>query len=224
MRRNTNEAKLGTPTARTAKSSAPQWPQSNTFHSSQSSKLFDFGQAAPAEPSKRSSEEASHRERGPKLRKTSAAASKAIFSDHQPLEYYPPPPVAPIDFFRANTDPKEVYTEIFLCHAKVWTFADKWAVKDLAVLALDNLKATLGEFHLYSERVQDVAELLRYTYQHTTESSPLRSLVKEYLTSQIETIFEHFRSISDLVLDDNLSKETRKELSEDLGKIVWSRL
>ncbi|KFY94697.1 hypothetical protein V498_03766 [Pseudogymnoascus sp. VKM F-4517 (FW-2822)] len=90
---------------------------------------------------------------------------------------------------RQNSSAEEDYTSVFLGHAHLYVFADKWGIEVLKTLSLHKLHKTLLTFTLYAERLSDVVELVRYTYAHTPdlahEMDDLRSLVMEYLTCEV---------------------------------------
>ncbi len=62
----------------------------------------------------------------------------------------------------------------------------------LKTLSLHKLHKTLVTFTPYSARLGDVAELVRYTYEHTPdfahEMDDLRSLVTDYLTCEVTNL------------------------------------
>ena len=70
---------------------------------------------------------------------------------------------------RRNRDATEDYTDVFLCHARLYVFAEKYDIAPLKRLALYKLQRTLVDFTLYPERVGDVVELLRYSYVNTAD-------------------------------------------------------
>ena len=71
---------------------------------------------------------------------------------------------------RANKGPDEYYTEVFLCHARMYVFAEKYDIQDLRKLALQKLQHQLAIHTLYIERVGEIMALLRYVYANTGES------------------------------------------------------
>ncbi|KFY17974.1 hypothetical protein V492_00224 [Pseudogymnoascus sp. VKM F-4246] len=93
---------------------------------------------------------------------------------------------------RPNSSAEEDYTSIFLGHARLYVFADKWGIEDLKTLTLHKLHQTLLTFTLYSARRGDVVELVRYTYAHTPdlahEMDDLRSLVMHYITCEVTSL------------------------------------
>ncbi len=100
-----------------------------------------------------------------------------------------------------NTDHCEDYTPVFLCHAKLYMFADKYSIEPLSGLVLRKLRLNLSEFILHSQRIGDIIELLKYTYEHTTDYEEridrLRNLVAEYVVCHIEKIvgFDDFTKL-----------------------------
>ncbi|RFU33844.1 hypothetical protein B7463_g2468, partial [Scytalidium lignicola] len=95
---------------------------------------------------------------------------------------------------RQNSDPTEDYTTVFLGHAQLYVFAEKWDITSLKTLALFKLHKTLTSFTLYEARRPDIVELLRYTFSndHTPDLvdavDDLRSLVMLYTTCEIENL------------------------------------
>ncbi|KAK1239325.1 hypothetical protein MKX07_008813 [Trichoderma sp. CBMAI-0711] len=81
---------------------------------------------------------------------------------------------------RTNKESCEVYTQVFLSHAKLYVFADKYDIPDLRKLCLHNLHETLKYFTLYYDRIGDIVSLVRYSFENTIENDKLRSLLVEY--------------------------------------------
>jgi len=86
----------------------------------------------------------------------------------------------------------EDYIEVFFSHARLHVFADKYDVGSLKDLSLHKLQRTLSEFTLYNERIEDIVNLLRYSYSNTTgrlESvNGLRLLVVYYSACVVEDL------------------------------------
>jgi BTB/POZ domain len=93
---------------------------------------------------------------------------------------------------RQNKESCEDYTQVFLCHARIYVFSDRYCIEPLQELARQKLRLTLSTFILFSERVSDIVELVQYTYAHTMEHEEgidkLRSLVMDYVICQMEAI------------------------------------
>ncbi len=94
---------------------------------------------------------------------------------------------------RNNRESCEDYTEVFLCHARLYVFADEYDVGPLRDLSLHRLQRTLAEFILDDKRAEDIVNLLRYNYSNTTgcpESvDDLRLLVDGALCQIAKTLF-----------------------------------
>jgi len=91
-----------------------------------------------------------------------------------------------------NQQSNEDYTEVFLCHARLYVFADKYDVQPLRALALEELQATLAIFTLYLERTADVITLLRYVYTHynEVEDEDMRMMLTHYIGYEMDTLME----------------------------------
>lgn len=88
----------------------------------------------------------------------------------------------------------EDYTQVFLCHARLYVFSNKYGIEPLAKLSLQKLRLTLSRFILYETRIPDLVELVRYTYSHTMELDQgidkLRGLVMDYVICNLEHFAE----------------------------------
>jgi hypothetical protein len=108
-----------------------------------------------------------------------------------------------------NKSHNENYLPVFLGHAKLYVFADKYNIQPLRLLALKKLHQTLTIFNLYAERVGDIVGLVKFTYENTVErvvTEELRDLVVGYVVSELEKIsgeeFDHLiREGGDFVVD-----------------------
>lgn len=106
---------------------------------------------------------------------------------------------------RPNQGPHEDYSNIFLSHARLHVFADKYDVQKLKLLALEELQTTLAIFTLYSERTGDITKLLRYIYENSGESVPgvedLRTLMTLYVGFEMDTLMKD-EGFKELIIDD----------------------
>lgn len=95
---------------------------------------------------------------------------------------------------RQNSDPLEDYTSVFLGHAQLYVFAEKWGITSLKTLCLSKLHRTLTTFTLFEARRIDIVELLRYAFSnsHTPDlvddMDELRSLVLLYTVCEVENL------------------------------------
>ncbi|KAI4260287.1 MAG: hypothetical protein L6R42_004144 [Xanthoria sp. 1 TBL-2021] len=100
-----------------------------------------------------------------------------------------------------NQSPKGNYTDVFLSHAQLYVFAEKYDIQTLKILALENLQASLAIFTLYEERTGDIIALLQYVYANTSEPidgvEDLRTLLTHYMGYEMDTLMkdEEFRDV-----------------------------
>lgn len=122
---------------------------------------------------------------------------------------------------RSNQGPLENYSEVFLSHARVYVFADKYDIKPLRNLALHKLHQMLAIYHLYPERCRDIVALIRYSYTETADRGEqvedLRSLLTDYMGMEMAILVrdEEFKT---LLLEDGGA------LLGDFLKMVGKRL
>ena len=106
-----------------------------------------------------------------------------------------------------NCDPSENFTEIFLCHARLYAFADRYQIDSLRTLVLYKLRRTLAAFRLFPERVPDIFELVQFSYANTREHDDLRSLVTDYIVCFVEYLVPHPDWVSLLANTDSFATE-----------------
>ena len=122
---------------------------------------------------------------------------------------------------RENQAPNEDYTEVFLSHARLYIFAEKYDIQPLKALALEELQAMLAIFNLHIERTGDIIALLRYVYDNTGESTEgvedMRTLMTHYVGYEMDTLMkdDDFR---DLMIEDGGA------LLGDFMKMVGKRI
>lgn len=122
---------------------------------------------------------------------------------------------------RPNQESNEDYTDVFLSHAQLYVFAEKYDIQTLKTLALENLQNVLAIFTLYEERTGDIIALLRYVYMNTSElidgHKEMRTLLTHYVGYEMDTLMkdEEFR---DLMIADG------GELLGDFMKMVMKRI
>ncbi|KAL8850911.1 MAG: hypothetical protein Q9221_004166 [Calogaya cf. arnoldii] len=124
-------------------------------------------------------------------------------------------PIAP----RANSAPSEDYTNVFLSHAHVYVFAEKFDIQPLKRLALKNLHQTLAKFTLWPECVGDIVALARFMYnpmfEPVNEAESMRSILKRYIGYEMDVLIRaaDFRDL----LEEN------RELLDDVCSMVGER-
>ena len=111
---------------------------------------------------------------------------------------------ASIGGLRGNIAPEEDYSEVFLGHARMYVFAEKYDIQPLKTLALRKLHNTLSIFTLFPERVGDITTLLKYVYANTAETvddtMDIRTMLAHYIGSEMEMLIKN-GEIKDLMLD-----------------------
>ena len=119
---------------------------------------------------------------------------------------------------RANRGATEDYTEVFLSHARLYVFAEKYDIQPLKALSIHRLHATLALFTLHGERVGDIVALLRYSYANTAEdgSEQLRMMLMAYVGYEMDTLIQADEFIELM--------EERGSLLSDVLKMVGKRL
>ena len=106
---------------------------------------------------------------------------------------------------RRNQSSVECYSDVFLSHARLYVFAEKYDIQPLKTLALDELHAILAIFTLYPDRTGDIIDLLRYVYTHTSESredeEDMRTLMTQYVGYEMDTLMND-EDFKDLMIED----------------------
>jgi hypothetical protein len=115
----------------------------------------------------------------------------------------------------------EDYTDVFLSHAKLYVFAEKYDIQTLRTLALENLHNVLAIFTLYKERTGDIITTLRYVYAISRESidgiEDLRTLLKLHVGYEMDTLMED-EGFRDLMIEEGGA------LLGDFMKMVMRRI
>ena len=95
---------------------------------------------------------------------------------------------------RPNKNPEEDYTDVFLSHAQLYVFAEKYDIQSLKMAALEELHATLVVYTLYNIRTGDIIELLRYVYANTCKPQEgvdnMRSMITQYVGYEMDVLME----------------------------------
>ena len=123
------------------------------------------------------------------------------FISRRPVERKDPVELPPT---RRNQNSAEVYSDVFLSHARLYVFAEEYDIQPLKLLALDELHATLKIFHLYPKRTGDIVNLLRYVYANTGEPregvEDMRALMTQYVGYEMDTLI-HDEGFKDLMIE-----------------------
>lgn len=95
---------------------------------------------------------------------------------------------------RANSGPKEDYTNTFLSHARLYVFAEKFDIQPLKRLILKNLHQTLCIFTLWPECIVEVVALFEYVYSNTVPAcngdEPMRRMLSLYIGYEMQPLLE----------------------------------
>ncbi|KAF1994261.1 hypothetical protein P154DRAFT_448023, partial [Amniculicola lignicola CBS 123094] len=97
---------------------------------------------------------------------------------------------------KSNSGADQNFTPVFLAHARLYCFAYIRLIAPLKALTLDKLHRTLMGFKLYTKRVGDIIELVRYVYSNPDlpdrsdngQIDGLKNLVVEYIVCEIDWI------------------------------------
>lgn len=121
---------------------------------------------------------------------------------------------------RSNKGPFEDYSEVFLSHAQLYVFADKYDIEPLKKLVLHQLHQTLAIYTLYPGCCGDIIALIRYSYTNTAdrteEVDDLRALLTHYMGIELATLAQDqgFKTVlledGGAVLSDFLSMVTKR--------------
>lgn len=117
---------------------------------------------------------------------------------------------------RKNTKSGQVYSEVFLSHARLYTLADKYGIKELCQLSLHRLYVTLKEFKPYPSRIGDIVGLTKYSFENTVKGDKLRTLLVDYCACIVEDMVGN-KTFEDLV-------ETSPDFAFELIKKMKDRL
>lgn len=91
-----------------------------------------------------------------------------------------------------NRDPCEDDTSIFLGHARLYVFAEKYDIDSLKSLSLQKLHQVLIKYSVCDERLEDIIDLIQYSYSNTADLpgsvDKLRQLVISYAACVVEDL------------------------------------
>ena len=96
---------------------------------------------------------------------------------------------------RANKGPEEDYTEVFLGHARMYVFAEKYDIQPLKKLALQKLQHQLAIHTLYAERTEEILALVNYVYANTAEmldgNDGIRAMLVHYMGVEMANLVKN---------------------------------
>lgn len=112
------------------------------------------------------------------------------------------------------------FSPVFLAHAQLYVFGDRYDIGTLRDLALQKLRCHLSFFTLHAERIDDVVDLLKYTYENTADldsgMDALRDLVTDYVVCHPATVGKNLRF---LTLLEEPGKLARDVMSKTLALV-----
>ncbi|RCI08800.1 hypothetical protein L249_4657 [Ophiocordyceps polyrhachis-furcata BCC 54312] len=110
-------------------------------------------------------------------------------------------PLVPDRFFssykpRVNKGRAENYTDVFLAHARLYIFSDRYGLERLAQIALLKLHKILIKFRLFKERAGDLVPLVELVYCNPVPQV-IRHLVGLYAACKIRKLWrsDDFREL-----------------------------
>ena len=119
-----------------------------------------------------------------------------------------------------NADPCEDYAPVFVCHARLYVFSNRYEFDALRDLCLQKLRLTLSTYVLHQRRRPDVTQLVRYSLHHTSdfEQGPdkLRSLVSNYVVCHIEQMCAGANILDSLQECDGLARDLMSKITQRL--------
>ncbi|KAG9764826.1 hypothetical protein KCU73_g784, partial [Aureobasidium melanogenum] len=116
---------------------------------------------------------------------------------------------------RQNMEPHEDYSAVFLGHAQLYVFADKYDIQQLAKLSLSKLGHTLAGFNVFNERIDDVVELLQFCYVNTPERAGTKDKLRDLVINQASTVENTVEDFLMLV-EDNVANQQGPRASLDV--------
>lgn len=81
--------------------------------------------------------------------------------------------------------------DLFLPHAKMFVFAEKYDIQPLKMLAIHNLHHALSHYQLLPQNVSDITNSIQYSYENTHASDDLlRELLASYVELEMAVLIE----------------------------------
>ena len=130
---------------------------------------------------------------------------------------------------RPNENPVENYTDVFLSHAQLYVFAEKYDIQSLRVLALEELHATLANYTLHPVCTGDIIALLRYVYANTRKPREgvevMRTMMVQYVLCEMDVLMKD-PDFGNLMIEDqgDFVIDERRDLVGDFMKMVAKRI
>ena len=131
-----------------------------------------------------------------KTRQEKTPPKTSVEHSFKDLDY--PARVPATEYFKSckprPNQPSEDFTPVFIAHAELYVFAEKYGIKILKQTALHKLHKTLAIYLINPIDIRPIIELIRYTFSddntldQENHLDDLRGLVTAYVTSEIKII------------------------------------
>lgn len=90
-----------------------------------------------------------------------------------------------------NNDPNTSYAAVFLSHAEIHRFAARTGWLSLNVLSFYRLLRLLENFTLFEERVDDIVQLLVFTFEESEHLVNLENMLRDYMVWNVEVLMRN---------------------------------
>ena len=91
--------------------------------------------------------------------------------------------------------PQEDWTRVFLSHARLYAFADRYLIAPLMDLVVQKLRGTLTNLKPHYEQLDSIVALLEYTYSKTPDRSEPIDKLRDLLAHYAACIVEHLDTV-----------------------------
>ncbi|RSL53976.1 hypothetical protein CEP51_014792 [Fusarium floridanum] len=85
--------------------------------------------------------------------------------------------------------------EVFLCHVRMFLFADRYRITELRDLAIRKLWIAMVNMTFTGNAIPDLTQLIKYVYNNTHKDNPagqeIRSLVRRYFIIRLDRMWNH---------------------------------
>ncbi|RSL49709.1 hypothetical protein CEP54_012297 [Fusarium duplospermum] len=108
------------------------------------------------------------------------------------LKRYPGHEFSPDDAVDSRTHSS---AEVFLCHARMFLFADRYRITKLRDLAIRKLWIAMVNMTFTGNAIPDLTQLVKYVYNNTHRDNPagkeIRGLVRRYSIIRLDRMWNH---------------------------------
>lgn len=93
-------------------------------------------------------------------------------------------------FQPSSMKPADDYTEVFLCHARIYRYAFRSDCAALCVLSLNYLSKVLEGLVLCPSHIKDLVRLLRFVFEESEFMDNLQHVLCDYMVWNVETLMQ----------------------------------